>query len=138
MPNHYHLLVRQEAGGTISRFLQTTFNTYVQYFNEMERHSGTLFEGPAKSRVIETGEHLMRVARYIQNNPVLAKKAKTPIGWQYSDYATWVSDGDATFAGKTLRDAWFKNGQGYRRFVEAYRPEDDQIPFQGPGNTNGL
>lgn len=72
MPNHYHLLVRQELGGTVSRFLQTTFNAYVQYFNAMEGHSGTLLQGPARSRSIETDEYLMQVVRYIHCNPVWA------------------------------------------------------------------
>jgi REP element-mobilizing transposase RayT len=65
MPNHYHLLVRQEEGGSISRYLQTTFNAYVQYFNVLEGHSGTLFQGPAKSRAIETDTDFLQVVRYI-------------------------------------------------------------------------
>jgi putative transposase len=136
MPNHYHLLVHQDPNGTVSRFLQTTFNTYVQYFNAMERHSGTLFQGPAKSRAIETDEYLMRVVRYIHCNPVLAKLARSPIEWRYSDYATWIGGGDVAFAGKSLRDAWFKNGEGYRKFVEKYKAET-LGPSQGLGEFPG-
>lgn len=54
MPNHYHLVLKQEGGGSISRFLQTTFNSYVQYYNLLETHSGTLFQGAAKSRFVDT------------------------------------------------------------------------------------
>jgi len=126
MPNHYHLLVQQEQGGTVSRFLQTTFNAYVQYFNVLEGHSGTLFQGAAKSRHIQTDEYLLQVVRYIHCNPVWASLAKTPLGWPFSDYSRWIADGEDSFPGKSLRDAWFKDGKAYREFVEAYRPRGDE------------
>jgi putative transposase len=33
MPNHFHLLLKQNNSGSISRFLQTLLNSYVQAFN---------------------------------------------------------------------------------------------------------
>jgi len=128
MPNHYHMLARQELGGSISRFLQTTFNAYVQYFNTLERHSGTLFQGPAKSRLIVSDAHLMRSLVYIHTNPVRASLVRNVRDWEYSDYASWTGDSDAHFASKLLRDSLIRNGKSYREFVEAYllRAEDSE------------
>lgn len=120
MPNHYHLLLRQDAGGSISRCLQTTFNAYVQYFNTRERHSGTLFQGAAKSRHIESDAHLMSCLAYIHTNPVRASLARYARDWDYSDYALWADDSDARFASKQLRNSLVGNAKSYREFVQEY------------------
>ena len=126
MPNHYHLLVRQEEGGSISRYLQTTFNAFVQYFNVLEGHSGTLFQGPAKSRTIETDADVLQVVRYVHSNPVLAKLAKTAGEWPFSDCSKWISNTDEPFAGRFFRDTWFKDGEAYGEFVAAYQPTKEE------------
>ena len=120
MPNHYHILVRQDLGGSISRFLRTTFNAYVQYFNTLERHSGTLFQGPAKSKLIVSDAHLMRSLAYIHTNPVRASLVRNVRDWEYSDYASWSGDSDAHFASKLLRDSLTENGKSYQEFVQLY------------------
>ena len=123
MPNHYHMLVRQEVGGSISRFLQTTYNAYVQYFNTLERHSGTLFQGPAKSKRIESDAHLMRCVAYIHTNPVRAALVRKANEWEYSDYASWAGDSGANLASKQLRDSLIESGKAYQEFVKAYLAE---------------
>lgn len=122
MPNHYHLIARQETEGSISRFLQTTFNAFVQYYNVSESHSGTLFQGPAKSTVVDTDEYLLQAIRYVHTNPVSAKLVKRASDWEFSDCSVWVGDSEALFPGKSIRDGWFKDGKGYREFLEAYDP----------------
>jgi putative transposase len=122
MPNHYHLVVRQEADGSISRFLQTTFNAFVQYFNVLEEHSGTLFQGPAKSTSINTEEYLLQVIRYVHLNPVKAKMVKTVAVWEFSDCSEWVNDA-RDFPGKSIRDLWFKDGLEYLKSLEGEEAE---------------
>jgi hypothetical protein len=122
MPNHYHLIARQETGGSISRFLQTTFNSFVQYYNLLKSHSGTLFQGPAKSTLIDTDEYMLHAIRYVHTNPVLAKLVKEASDWEFSDCSVWVRDSDALFPGKSVRDECFGGGKGYREFLEAYEP----------------
>jgi putative transposase len=122
MPNHYHLIVRQEDDGSIPRFLQTTFNSFVQYYNLLESHSGILFQGPAKSTLVDTDEYLLQAIRYVHTNPVSAKLVKKASDWEFSDCSLWVGDSEVLFPGKSIRDEWFKDGKGYREFLEAYEP----------------
>ena len=128
MPNHYHILAKQEEGGSISRFLQTTFNAYVQYFNLLERHSGTLFQGAAKFRLIDTDDYLVRIICYIHSNPVWGSLVTNAGMWEYSDYLTWTSTSGERFAGRTLRDELFGNGRIYQRTVESYKPQATEEP----------
>jgi len=126
MPNHYHILARQELGGSISRFLQTTFNSYVQYFNTLERHGGTLFQGPAKSKLIVSDAHLIRSLAYIHTNPVRASLVRNVRDWEYSDYTSWTGDSDAHFAFKRLRDSLAGDGKSYQELVQAHLLGDEE------------
>jgi putative transposase len=134
MPNHYHLILRQGANGSISRFLQTTFNAFVQSYNLSEKHSGTLFQGPAKSNVVSSEDHLLQVIRYVHLNPVSAKMVKKALEWEFSDCSDWVGDA-RDFAGRSIRESWFKSGGEYRKFLEEYQPGGQGLtnhdPFQG-------
>ncbi len=73
MPNHYHLLLRQETDRPFSDWIQQVFNGYVQAVNKELGRAGTLFQGRAKHVLVETNEQLVHVVRYIHLNPVKAR-----------------------------------------------------------------
>jgi putative transposase len=129
MPNHYHLVCRQDAGGSISKFLQTTFNAYSQAVNKQQGHSGTLFEGKAQAKHINSDSYVLQVIRYLHLNPVEARLVMKPEEWRYSDYGDWIaepSEGFKPSEGLGLRNAYFKKGTAYREFVETYKEEKDK------------
>ena len=63
MPTHYHFLIRAEEDGSVSPFIQRIFNSYTQAFNKQQNRSGTLFEGRAKSKIIDETSYLFHIAR---------------------------------------------------------------------------
>jgi hypothetical protein len=108
------------------------------YYNLLESHSGTLFQGAAKSTLVDTDEYLLQVIRYVHANPVSAKLVGVASDWEFSDCSVWVGDSDALFPGKSIRDEWFKDGKGYREFLEAYEPGTlAWYPFKGSGLNLG-
>ena len=123
MPNHYHLLVQQNDGGSISRFLQTVFNSFTQFVNTREGHSGTMFQGRAQSRQIDSNEYLLVALRYIHLNPVQAGLVKNPEKWKFSDYTEWISDKPVSStaviekARRDFRDRFFISGAEYKGFI---------------------
>jgi putative transposase len=134
MPNHFHFLLRQQEGGSISRFIQTTFNAYVQAFNKMEEHSGTIFQGAAKSTPVETDEHLYHLVAYIHFNPVKARLTRKLELWEFSDYRQWIGLHPFLFDGNDLRESLFKVAQPehgnlekasleYHDFMKTYQEE---------------
>jgi REP element-mobilizing transposase RayT len=92
MPNHYHLVLLPTEGGSVSKTLQTTFNSYVQAVNKKYKLSGSLFQGKTKSILVDSDEYAVNLVRYIHLNPVKAKLVLTPLEWKFSDYARWVND----------------------------------------------
>ena len=87
MPNHYHFLLRLEQDGALSRFVQRLFNSYTQAFNKQQGRGGTLFEGRAKSVLVDTDEYVLHLCRYIHLNPVKAGLVAHP--GQGATATTW-------------------------------------------------
>ena len=87
MPNHVHILASPGSHNTISRTIQSIGRNYVQYFNECNRGSGTIWEGRYRATVIDCKQYLLTCSRYIELNPVRAGLAKTPKDYPWSSYA---------------------------------------------------
>ncbi len=75
MPNHYHLLVRQDGEQNAGLLVQRTFNSYTKRFNRRHGRTGTLFETRYKSKLIDTDTYLLHLCRYIHSNPVKGRVA---------------------------------------------------------------
>jgi len=117
MPNHYHLIVQQGGGGSISRFMQMTFNAYVQALNRQVRRSGTIFEGKVKAKLIESDRYLVQLASYLHLNPVRARLVASPEEWEYSDYRGWMGEESDLSDGGSIRSRYFPKTANYQSFV---------------------
>ena len=71
LPNHFHLLLKELEPNGISKFLQKTSISYTMAFNEKYKRSGVLFQGPFKSKHIETDQDLQQVIAYITYNNII-------------------------------------------------------------------
>ena len=70
MPNHFHILVKEETENGISRFMQKVSTAYVMYFNNKYKRTGGLFEGKFKSKHLDEDRYLKYIFSYIHLNPV--------------------------------------------------------------------
>ena len=68
MDNHVHLLIRDE-GRNVSMFVQKLNGSYTGWFNAKYERSGHLFQDRFKSENVDDEVYLVRVFRYILNNP---------------------------------------------------------------------
>jgi putative transposase len=126
MPNHYHLLVRQEPGGSISRCIQTTFNAYSQTINLQTGHSGTLFQGKAKSKLIDSDDYLLDLIRYLHLNPVRTGFIDKIGDWPFSDYIEWIGKRTYNLKKEEFQRQFFLDGTEYESFVDEYKEELDR------------
>lgn len=124
MPNHYHFLLRQEMGGSLSKFMQVLFIAYVQALNLQQGRTGTLFEGRFKHKCVDKWEYLMVLCRYIHRNPVKTKLVAKPEDWVYSNYREWIGLRSGTLKDETFIQDHFSNPEGYREFVNDWQDEE--------------
>lgn len=64
MPDSLHLLVRQNAKVSVSRFIQSLHTGYSMYFNKRHRRFGHLFQGSFRQKKI-AGNNLTKISSKI-------------------------------------------------------------------------
>lgn len=71
MINHFHLIVRQEVEGGITKFMKKLGVGYSMFFNIKYQRTGALFGGLFKSKLIGVDDNYMRhLFAYIHLNPL--------------------------------------------------------------------
>jgi len=70
MPNHFHLLVRQERENGITNFMRKLGTGYTNYFNQKYERIGAVFQGLFKAVLISNESHLIFLPFYIHLNPL--------------------------------------------------------------------
>ena len=69
MPNHVHLLVREQKCG-VSAAIKWISGTYAGFFNLKYEHVGHVFQGRFRSEVVNDWEYFLTLMQYIHQNPV--------------------------------------------------------------------
>lgn len=73
LPNHFHLLLRQEVEDGISIYLKRVLGGYAMYFNQKYNRSGALFQGPYKAIPLTHDQDLRQVLAYVRFNNLVHK-----------------------------------------------------------------
>lgn len=89
MPNHFHLVVRPENDGDLSRWMHWLLNAFVRRYHKHHESSGHIWQDRFKSFPIEEDEHLLTVLRYVERNPVRANLAPRAERWPWSSARHW-------------------------------------------------
>ena len=123
MPNHYHLLLRQETDLPLSKFVGVVFNAYVQAVNQQQERTGTLFAGRFKHIWIDRDEYLIHLCRYIHLNPVSAHLVSQPAEWAFSNYREWIGQRSEVLCDERFMQEFVPIVGTYRVFVEDYHEQ---------------
>jgi len=137
MTNHFHLLVRQEVDGGITKFMRKLGVGYSMFFNIKYERTGALFGGLFKSKLIGVDDNYMRhLFGYIHINPLEIEfpdwkdKLNRPStdmkkfleSYQYSSYLDYLSENRVEkniINPKNFPD-YFQSSQSFQDFVENY------------------
>jgi REP element-mobilizing transposase RayT len=117
LPNHYHWLLRQDAETPAGKVPARVFGSYTQAFNRAFGQTGTLFEGPYKSRMVDTDAYLVKLCAYIHLNPVHHGLVDGPGAWPYSNYLEWIEERPGRLVDMDLVREWFANPRDYRDWI---------------------
>lgn len=115
MDTHYHLLA-ETPHGNLSEVMKFVNGVFTQDWNRRRRTTGHVFEGRFTSILIESGQYMRNVYRYIALNPVDAGYVDAPAAWPWSSHRAIAGlvappefldlDGlELTFGGATIQDA---------------------------------
>ena len=90
MGNHFHLLATPETLDGLPKMMQSVGRSYVRYFNDRQKRTGTLWEGRYKSTLIQTESYLLACMVYIDLNPVRAGMVAQAKDYPWSSHAHYV------------------------------------------------
>lgn len=116
MPNHFHFLLKQLVDGGITEFVSKVSNSYTKYYNTKYNRVGPLLQGEFKSVLVESGEQLIHLSRYIHLNPRVSLVTKDLDSYDWSSYREYTKDVDG-FCRKQEVLSYFKNKRAYQQFV---------------------
>ena len=125
MPNHFHLLVKQNEARAIESFMRSLLIRYSTYFNRHYQRVGHVFQDVYKGVLVNQEGYFLWLSRYIHRNPLeLLKNGERLSEYEYSSYPVYLG----------MRENEWVNSQeilgsikDYKSFVEgpaSLEPED--------------
>jgi putative transposase len=127
MPNHFHLMIKQNSDHGICGFMSSVITKYVRYFNTRYKRIGPLFQGRYKAVQIFDEYQFTYLTKYIHRNPLDLQpfRGYSPnmklMEYKYSSYGNylhlfnqgWISTEDVlSYFSKT------NHGLSYQQFVD--------------------
>src|SRR6188472_2395080 len=145
LANHFHFLA-QTRRANLSRWMHWLIASYSIWFNRRHRSNGHLFQGRYKSFLVQRGQYLLGLSRYIHLNPVRGRVlgAGNPATrrarlhayrWSsYRGYAGLAKQDEfvaeelvlGEFGGRRRNESKLR----YRRFVEEGLTREIENPFE--------
>ena len=132
MPNHFHLLLKQNENFTLKSFMQSLSTRYSMYFNKKYKRVGPLFQGIYKASLITDESYLLHLSRYIHLNP---QEYTSDIEGAYSSYKDYLGKRSLKWVSPKLILSYFnqatipelRNLNTYQNFVEKYKKDSAKI-----------
>lgn len=137
MSNHFHILVKQEVDGGITKFMRKLGVGYSMFFNIKYQRQGALFGGPFKSKCIKTDdEYMQQLFAYIHLNALdiefsgwennINKSSnemkKFLESYRYSSYQDYIGEDreEKNIINPKNFPDYFENPQSFKDFVDNY------------------
>jgi len=129
MPNHFHLVLRQNTEVPINALMLNLMSGYSRYFNKKYNRVGSLFQDQFKSVHVDSNEYLLWLSAYIHQNPKVAGLVDQLSMYQYSSYPDYINLRAGTLCDKSIILEQFFHAGMYEQFVsdsfEAIRQRKD-------------
>ncbi len=128
MPNHIHLIIRQNGNISPSKFISSLHTSYSMKFNKKYNLTGHLFQDRYKQKIIKNDSYIKNLIVYIHLNPVKDKICNLPKEYKWSSYLEYAKDIHGICDHKLIEDYGFK-GQSFEEFVELAEQISPQDAF---------
>jgi REP element-mobilizing transposase RayT len=146
LPNHFHLLART-LKPNVSRWMHWLITSYSIWFNRSHQFVGHVFRGRYKGFLVQQGDYLLELGRYLHLNPVRgsalssgsSEERQTSLrDYQWSSYRGYAGlSQQKPFVRENLTFDEFSSGKAdqknriqYREFVEEGLRHNIASPFR--------
>lgn len=132
MPNHFHLLLKQNDDYSLKSFMTSLITRYSMYFNKKYDRVGSLFQSIYKASLVTDEPYLLHLSRYIHRNPIEITNNLTSAYSSYGDYlglkkTNWLKPDIILEQFNNKVGIEFKKINNYKDFVENYKQDDKLI-----------
>jgi len=126
MTNHFHLVLYPKNDGDLGKFMQWLTLTHTQRWHQSKNTKGTghLYQGRYKSFIIEQGNHLLSVIRYVERNAFRAKLVKKAENWKFC--SLWRKLYGNVQQRKLLAKWPISEPEDYLSFVNVSQPNEEE------------
>lgn len=133
MPNHFHLLLKQNSDNGISTYMSRVSNSFTRYFNTRHDRVGPLFQGRFKAVHIESNEQLIHLSRYIHLNPLVNFIVVNLRHYKWSSFTEYIHETKNNYCSKDIILKQFSSPSLYDQFIidnEKYARSLEMIKHQ--------
>jgi putative transposase len=90
MPNHWHFVVQPVKDGDMGEFFHKVTVTHAKRWHTVRGSTGQghIYQGTYKSNLCESGEHFLRLVRYVERNAARAKLVDKAENWRWG--SAWI------------------------------------------------
>jgi putative transposase len=128
MPNHYHMILRQEKPYAIPHFIKAVCDGYAKAINAWARRRGHLFSERYKIKLVDTTDYLLDLSGYIHLNPVRGELVRSPNEWAFSSCREYCGLRNSDFLATSAVFSLLGKGVRYIDFLNTYgTPEQERI-----------
>jgi hypothetical protein len=132
MPNHFHLLLKQNNKRSMEGFMRSVITRYAQYFNKKYDRVGPVFQGRYKAVIIENDSYLLHLSRYIHLNPLVNVSDLTKAYSSYSEYlglrkTEWLKPDIILKLFDNPVNPELIKVNNYKSFVEVYKIDSSKL-----------
>lgn len=120
MPNHFHLLIKQNKEIRTSQLILRVCTSFSKYFNKKYDRVGHLFQDQFKQEPVGDNSYLSWLSAYIHQNPKTSGLVEKTENYKWGSYQDYIdlSRGLIKCDKKIILDQ-FKTVSVYRDFVES-------------------
>lgn len=119
MPNHFHLLLKQNTKEATTRLMRQLINAYTLCFNRRHNRVGSLFQGVFKAIRVENEQYLLQLSKYIHQDPLQINASLEDFTW--SSYKNYLNEPSPEWLKAQEILSYFNEEKpqlSYKKFVE--------------------
>jgi putative transposase len=86
MPNHFHVVLRPEETGVLSRWVHWLLTSHVHHHHQIHKTKGHLWRNRFRAFIVQEDLHFLSVIRFVEGNPVRRGLVESADQWPWSSH----------------------------------------------------